>query len=276
MYKIGIIQGRVIPERLDRLQVFPVSNWQKELVKIKEIGFDYVELLFDKDLVFEKLLSNSENLNILGIKNGKSNSIMDVHSICVDYFSLISLMSVKTEQLFYDKLIKLFKLINNSNIRVMVIPFFGKNLIESINDFKFVLDWMEKKKLDEIAFENNLVIALELNLPASQTRDAMSDYQFSNVGICYDLGNARAKGYCPEEEILLLKEFFVHVHIKDRKFNGPNVMLGEGNVNFKACFKSIKQIGYDGLMTLETGYYNSPAIEALENLQFVKKMLECV
>ena len=130
--------------------------------------------------------------------------------------------------------------------------------------------------MDEIAFENDLVIALELNLPASQTRDAMSNYQFSNVGICYDLGNARAKGCYPEEEILLLKEFIVHVHIKDRKINGPNVMLGEGNVNFKACFKSLKEIGYDGLMTLETGYYNSPAIEALENLQFVKKMLECV
>ena len=44
------MQGRVIPERLDRLQVFPASNWTEEILKANEIGFECVELLFDKEL----------------------------------------------------------------------------------------------------------------------------------------------------------------------------------------------------------------------------------
>lgn len=266
------MQGRIIPEQLDKYQIFPSSDWQKELVESKEIGFDHIELLFDKELVFENLLSISDNLDIIGIKCEKNNRAQNVYSICMDYSSSISLMNNRDELIFYEKLIKLIKLINNSTIKVIIIPFFDKNSIKTVNDFKLVLNWIDKNKLDEIALKYNIKIALELNLPAYQIWATMSKYQFNNIRVCYDLGNAKAMGYCPEEEILILNKFIAHVHIKDRKINGPNVMLGEGDVNFKACFESLIQIGYGGLITLETPYCKSPALEAFNNLEFTKNI----
>ena len=41
-------------------------------------------------------------------------------------------------------------------------------------------------------------------------------YSFNNIAICYDLGNARAAGNFPEEEIIMLDNFITHVHINDR------------------------------------------------------------
>ena len=87
------------------------------------------------------------------------------------------------------------------------------------------------------------------------------------------MGNARGAGYCPEEEISVLNTLIAHVHIKDKKVNGPNVMLGEGDVNFSACFKSLKEIGYEGQFILETAYVISPVTEAKKNLQFINNIV---
>ena len=47
------------------------------------------------------------------------------------------------------------------------------------------------------------------------------------------------------------------MHIKDRKIGGPNVILGQGDVDFLECLNALKDIEYKGMMTLETSYpYN--------------------
>ena len=45
---IGLIQGRLFPKYIDQLQVFPDKTWKKEINILREIGFDYIELLWDK------------------------------------------------------------------------------------------------------------------------------------------------------------------------------------------------------------------------------------
>ncbi len=71
----------------------------------------------------------------------------------------------------------------------------------------------------------------------------------------------------------MLDDFIVHVHIKDRKVNGPNVMLSEGDVNSVECFKSLKKIGYDGQIILETSYNNSPIDEAKKIFEFIQNII---
>ena len=273
MNKIGIMQGRIFPERLDKFQIFPASNWKDELIKIEEIGFNCVELLFDKKLVLEKLLADFEKFKSLGIKpNNKRNGFI-AKSICVDYFSSVSILNPEMEHFFYDKIIKIIDTINNTTIDVLVVPLLDVNSVTSKNDFQFVLKWIEERKLDEIASRSNIILALELDLPADQIRSVFIKYSFNNIAICYDLGNARAAGNFPEEEIIMLGDFITHVHIKDRKVNGPNVMLGEGDVNFVECFKSLKKIGYDGQIILETPYNNSPIDEAKKNFKFIQNII---
>ena len=51
---IGLIQGRLFPKYIDQLQVFPDKTWKKEINILREIGFDYIELLWDKKKVLSK------------------------------------------------------------------------------------------------------------------------------------------------------------------------------------------------------------------------------
>jgi len=271
--KIGIMQGRVIPEQLDKLQVFPLSNWKKELTEIRKTGFSYMELLFDKDLVLEKLLLDPANREIMGINNNTYPDIPGVHSICVDYLASLSLKDKPSERLYFEKLVNLIEMGKDSTIDVLVIPFFDDNPVTTKDDLEFVLDWITESRLNETAFANGIILALELSLPADHIHAALSGRKLSNIKVCYDLGNAKADGYSPEEEILLLNDLIAHVHIKDRKVNGPNVMLGDGDVNFEACFRSLKQVGYDGLMILETRYYNEPVVEASKNFNFINDII---
>ncbi len=272
MNRIGIIQGRVLPERLDQLQIFPISGWRDELSKIMEMGFDYVELLFDKELVLDRLLADFANIKNLGISLDNTNKVLAAQSVCVDYLSSLSVINPETESLFYNKIVELIDVFGNTTVDILVIPFFDANSIVSESEFRFVLDWIARREFDEIALRRNIILALELSLPASQIRSALMEHSFKNIAICYDLGNARAAGYLPENEIITLANLIAHVHIKDRKVNGPNVMLGEGDVNFVECFKSLVKIGYGGRLILETTYESSPAAEAERNLQFIQNI----
>ncbi|MDR4508947.1 MAG: sugar phosphate isomerase/epimerase [Candidatus Brocadiaceae bacterium] len=269
---LGIMQGRVFPEMLDKLQIFPVSFWKEEMIKIKDIGFDYAELLYDKDLYFEKLFYDTYELNTFIHK--EYNNVPMVRSICFDYLSSLSLIQRATEALFYEKLVKLIKRVRGSTVDRIIIPFFDANTVTSPESFQSVLAWMERYELDKIASENGVVLALEANLPAGDIRNAFMEHQFNNIKVCYDTGNARSMGYVPGEEIIVLNEFICHVHIKDRKVGGPNISLGEGDVDLKNCFLSLKEISYNDIMILETPYMNAPVSEARKNLRFIYTMLD--
>jgi len=276
MNKIGIMQGRVFPEHLDTLQMFPISAWLREISEIKALGFDYIELLFDKALCLENLFNNPSNFDALGICNKEGGRMLNAYSICADYFSSISMLDKKCEDIFYSKIIRILNVTKNTNLSILVIPFYEKNMIESESDFERVLDWFDSRKLDRKANSYGIKLALEIDLPAIILYEGFAKRSFKNIGICYDLGNAKAAGYEPEREILQLKDFIVHIHIKDRKIGGPNVMLGEGDVRLKLCLKSLRDICYNGLMTLETKYSEAPAAEAFGNLKYFKNLLKLI
>jgi len=273
MNKIGIMQGRVLPERLDKLQIFPTSNWKKEICEIQAAGFDCVELLFDKELILEKLLGDFDNVKSFGIKSDNKRNQFTAQSICMDYLCSVSILNPQKQHFFYDKIINLLDTINNTTIEVLVIPLLDVSSVTSQSALQYVLEWISERKLDEKASKSNTILALELNLPALQISSAFKGYSFSNIAICYDLGNARAAGNRPEKEIIILNDLIAHIHIKDRKVNGPNVMLGEGDVDFGECFKSLKEIGYDGQLVLETVYETSPAAEAKKNFRFIQDVI---
>ena len=82
------MQGRIYPQSLERLQLFPKQEWEKELVTANSIGFKNLELLFDKDLYCKTLLDNRVIQKKL-IKNQNINNQFSIKSINIDYFSSI-------------------------------------------------------------------------------------------------------------------------------------------------------------------------------------------
>ena len=67
----------------------------------------------------------------------------------------------------------------------------------------------------------------------------------------YDIGNSTAKKYNTKLELKMLQPWLVNIHIKDRKFNGYTVPLGQGDVNFDLFFSTLKKINYNGDLIIQ-------------------------
>ncbi|MCH7870397.1 MAG: sugar phosphate isomerase/epimerase [Planctomycetes bacterium] len=255
-HKLGMMQGRVRPERLDAYQIFPSSAWRNELREIGSIGFDFVELLYDRRLECVSKMADAPPY--------------DAKSVCADFLTSVSALT--SPAAFVDALSEAIGWARGRGADVLVVPFFHENTLSSTADLRQVLGLLSEAGADEMA--GDCALALEATLPAEGLLAAFDEHSFESVKLCYDLGNARFSNLRPEEELLVLDNLVGHIHVKDRSVNGPNVPLGTGDVDFEACFRSLDRIGYDGLLTLETHYGDSPADEAARNLRFIRSIQE--
>ena len=261
------MQGRVIPEDVKKLQVFPISHWKEELHALHDLEVAYCELLYDVDNVCQRVLTEPSSRELL-----LSHPEITVQSACLDLFTSIS--SLRESAKFFTALTDTILFLSGTSVKTFVVPFFHENDISSKEDLLQVVESFRRYEIDEVAREHEIVLALELSLPAHQILSALRGSSFHHVRICYDLGNARASGFVPEEEIQELGDLIAHVHIKDRKPGGPNVLLGEGGVNFEKAFCALDTIDYQGLMILETKYFPDPRAEMERNLALVADSLK--
>lgn len=274
MNSIGIMQGRMLPERLDRLQVFPASRWEQELTEIASAGFDCVELLYDKELVCRRLCFDALDTQRPWLIHQLDGRYPLARSMCVDY--LASLSALRAPGVFVQHLSYLIDSLAQTTIDTLVVPFCDANHIQDSRALEAVLASLEEAGLGYRAEEHSLSLALEIPLPASDILLAFSRFNSFDYQVCFDLGNASAMGLKPEREIIALGTRLRHVHVKDRAADGQNVLLGDGLVNFDGCFRALREIGYAGPLVLETAYFTDPRAEALRNLEFVNKALMAV
>ncbi len=72
--------------------------------------------------------------------------------------------------------------------------------------------------------------------------------------VYYDVGNATEQGADPAAEIRRLGEHLAMVHVKDLAATPEGrqlAVVGDGMVDFAGCAGALKEIGYDGYLTLE-------------------------
>jgi len=264
---IGVMQGRLLPERLDTLQLFPSTNWRNEPNVASELGFDDFELLYDKGKKLLDILAVEGNKKSLGLSVDVSPNVMRSCSVCLDFLAAIP---ITQEKEFFDELQSAMRLFGSTNVETLVVPFCDESEISNLDGLKLVLKILDDRGLEALAYNNGLQLALELTLPADMLLEGFSAHNFTNIGICFDMGNIRSSGLRPENDILELDGLVRHVHIKDRCVGGPNVMLGQGDVDFEACFKALKDIDYKGRYIMETRYFNDPIKEASANLNYLQ------
>lgn len=145
------------------------------------------------------------------------------------------------------------KLINNCNIvgiNIIEIPLVDNSSLKNkkqIDEFKKnllkILNYSKKKKVR---------ISLETDLQPRKFLKLIESFSPAKVYANFDMGNSAALNYDPENEIEILKNHIINVHIKDRLTGGSTVPLGEGNVDFKKVFKKLKNIKYNGELILQT------------------------
>ena len=280
MTKIGIKQGRLSPPKNKLIQNFPLETWKNEFLLSKKLGLKSIEWVFEKNNFRQNPIYQKRFLNDI-IKIVKKTGVK-VNSLVADYFMQSRLFGEKKEIIKLNISI-LKKLINNCNIvgiNIIVIPLLDNSSLKNkkqIDEFKKnllkILNYSKKKKVR---------ISLETDLQPRKFLKLIESFSPAKVYANFDMGNSAALNYDPENEIEILKNHIINVHIKDRLTGGSTVPLGEGNVDFKKVFKKLKNIKYNGELILETARKDLNHTKKKENfyltiknyISFIKKILE--
>ena len=262
------MQGRLIPNPNHSLQHFPSIRWKEEFSCANSLGFDYVELLYDKDENIHNPLFNNSLIPILKEEMDKSN--VEIYSLCADYFTDNNILSQDNYNTITN-LTKIIELSNELNISVIVLPLFGKSQCSNKKELVSLLNNI--KSISENVMQNDITLCLETSLNAQILCEVLANNMY-DIGICVDLGNVTSFGYDLFNEIVILGNYIKHVHIKDRLINdGPNVLIGSGDVDFNSAFDALNEIHYSGNYTLETSIGDRPIYNAKKHISFTKSMI---
>ncbi len=89
-------------------------------------------------------------------------------------------------------------------------------------------------------------------------------FDLTSIGFCPDTAHLDAAGGDSAELIRIYGERIPYVHLKDYAA-GEFVPLGEGELDFDRILASLKEIGYDGWITVELDAYPGSKQEAARN-----------
>ena len=168
---------------------------------------------------------------------------------------------------------------------------------ENDNQFKVML-----KALTEIgkyAKSKGVMMAIETGPEKASTLLKFVSKTEGGVGVNLDPANfVMVTGQDPVEAVYMLKDYIVHTHLKDGKrlkvvdpkiiynhfaeggIEALNVAdffietpVGEGDVDFTAYVKALKDIGYDGYFTIERETGPDPIKDIALARDYIKKLI---
>ena len=237
--------GRLSKQIGNEIQAFPFQEWQKEFKNAKESGFSSIEWIFDTN---PNPITNEEGINKMSDLIKKSN--ITINSVCCDYFmkkQLFGKNPIEIEKNF-DILKKIVESSKKLGITNIEIPLVDSSSLRSEEDEKQFVEVI--KKIIPL-LNKNMQIVLETDLPPKKFRELIESFDNNKIKANYDTGNSAALGYDMEEEFKEIGKYFANIHIKDRKFQGNTVPLGDGDVNFELFFDKLSKIEYNGELIIQ-------------------------
>jgi len=103
----------------------------------------------------------------------------------------------------------------------------------------------------------------------------IKNFDSKHIGLNFDIGHFFCVGEDPSQVIYKLSEYVRHVHLEDIAADRTHhhLMLGEGAIDIESMFKSMKDIGYEGFITIELYPYQECPIKAAKNaMKFIKSL----
>ena len=272
MNRIGIMQGRLSPRSSARVQSFPWRTWEAEFHQARLCGFDSIEWLFEAEAFEQNPIWNAAGRE--KIANMISTGGMEVRSLCANYFMTHPFFRVSEEDRKRSVAVlnELVPRAASIGVSTILLPVLEESELRTDQE-QGVLAESLRESLD-LAAEFGIQIGLETELPALDYRAVIERQNHSALAAYYDTGNAAAKGYDAADDIHTLHGLLCGVHIKDRKRGGPNVPLGQGDVDFAKVFSAIDEVAYLGPLILETTVGDDPIAFADAHLRFVSEGLE--
>lgn len=269
---LGVMQGRLLPKYQGRFQAHPLGYWQGEFPLAAELGLENIEFILDFNDVYQNPLLASKGLDEITSLSEKTG--VKVKTVCADYFMEAPLHSLSKEMVKESKKV-LKTLIQNSaqlDITDIVIPCVDQSSLTDITSEERFVENIQSSI--ELAEQFNINLSLETDLAPVPFVKLLDQLNSEKITINYDTGNSASLGYDPEEELLAYGNRISDIHIKDRKFQGGSVNLGTGDAKFKAFFKALSKINYQGPFIMQA-YRDDEGIDIFKKqLDWIKLIIE--
>ncbi len=263
------MQGRLLPMIGNKIQAFPEKNWKKEFRKLKKLGIKKLEWTIDhKNFNKNPLIDFSQHKNIINLKKKYK---ININSVTCDCMMQKPFWKTKNN----NKLLLDFKEIivscSRLKIKYIIIPLVDNGSIKKKKDEEYFV-----KKITEfnkLIKKHKVKVIFESDYEPFKLRQFIKKFNKNLFGINYDIGNSSYFNYDVDDEFALYGKYIENIHIKDRKFRGKTVRLGEGNANFDKVHKNVKKINYKKNFILQTARSKSGnhVKEIKLNISFLKK-----
>ncbi|MEO8677468.1 MAG: sugar phosphate isomerase/epimerase family protein [Vicinamibacterales bacterium] len=268
MNPIGIMQGRLSQRQGASAQAFPWLSWREEFAQARECGFTRLEWLVAADRLDENPLWTDEGVR--EVQRQVATTGVAVTSVCADCFIRRPFIRVpeRERQANQAALERLVVRCAQIGIEVVLIPLLEGGAIRDRREGLAVLEGLQRALA--IAEASGIQLGLECDLPGLVLRELIDQSGLPALGAYYDVGNAVAAGHDVVADVRALGGVLCGIHLKDRKRDGPSLMLGEGDVNFTEFFNTLAAVGYGGPLILETPAGTDAMASARRNRAFIK------
>jgi L-ribulose-5-phosphate 3-epimerase len=239
----GIMQGRLSIQTDRGYQSFPWETWEQEFELAAIRGFEHIEWVLDSWQDSENpILAQTNAVSELTVESG-----VKVISVCADYLMDTPLdISVGDSWTLLGKLISSMQDLGSG---WLVIPCVDQSSLRPQSSLKRFI-----RAADRISDELNgtgIRVTLETDLGPQEFASLLTDLDPEVFGVNYDIGNSAALGYKYDEEFDAYGERISLVHVKDRIFGGGSVVLGEGNANIRGVMERLRNMEFNGPVTMQ-------------------------
>ena len=270
--KIGIMGGRLSNPIKNEIQAFPRNSWNIEFEKASNCGFELIDWIFDK---YQKNpIMNKEEIKEMRFLSNEFG--VKINAVCADYFMEKKLFNVSNVEIS-ENLNVLKELIikcQNLEIKILEIPLVDSSSLKSNQDKVQLIENLEK--ILPLAEKNDVKLTLETDLSPDSFKELLNRFNHPNIKANYDTGNSASLGYNLQDELKAFGSWISNIHIKDRKFHGNTVPLGDGDTNFDLFFSELKKINYKGDFIIQGAREDlkiNPEDTCKKYLDFVKRYI---
>jgi L-ribulose-5-phosphate 3-epimerase len=269
--RIGVMQGRLSPRPIGKLQEFPWSSYAAEFPKAARLGLHSIEWIFEAPRYQENPLwtdAGREEIRALIAHSG-----VRVQSVCADYFMVHRLAGEKPAELARscDVLAALIVAAHSVGADRILIPLLETSAVDTPELECEVVASL--RSVAPVAERYGVTLGLELEIPGGDYAKLVNSVGSRCVRAYYDTGNSTAQGADIAEDIVPLLSLLHAVHVKDRVKGGGSKPLGAGDANFQGFFPALLKAGFRGDFVLQHYFEHAPEVEAEQALSFVEQLL---
>ena len=249
--KIGLMQGRLSEPTSDKIQEFPWNSWKEEFQRLELIDLHLLEWTLDlKGLYENPFMTPTGHKEIKELS--KQHSIR-VESVTLDCFLEGPLHRNHPETLAKCEMRDLVAVAENAShlgVGIGVLPLVAESGRDDCETLRGLFSKLAA--VEDTFVELNFQIALECEFDTETIHWISQEIrELRHVGFNFDTGNSASLGNDPIEELSIYGDKLFNVHIKDRKLKGKTVPLGQGNAEFEAISRCLKELNYNGNMILQ-------------------------